>query len=50
VQCYFDLRYEHDGSGTGPVARGWSKNMVPADKRFEPKPQQPATTVPPAAA
>lgn len=43
VQMYFDLRVQHDGSEPGPLMRGWAKNTVPADKRFEPAPRLPIT-------
>ena len=43
VQMYFDLRVQHDGSESGPLMRGWAKNTVLADKRFEPAPRLPIT-------
>jgi hypothetical protein len=45
VQMYFDLRVQHDGSESGPLMRGWAKNVVPVDKRFEPTPR--LTVTPP---
>jgi len=36
IQMYFDLRVKHNGSGAGPCMRGLAKNVVPAEKRFEP--------------